>query len=191
MQSFSGYWVSHTNRYNVTFQGNVHKEVAIVPKQLRVGGLRTETCVLPNSPRASNALVKARVLRSHSNRTLHLWFFSMRDFRWPSLTKRYNQLVLTAFIKIFNFSLSFLQSPHHCLRKWCLKQKNKLKKNPQRQAEVKGRSHTNKNKSKTGIGSGYGIKDVPHTPLASDADPRRKGSPIPLPFPRHYTGQDF
>lgn len=42
------------------------------------------------------------VLKSHANRTLHLWFFSMQDFKWPSLTKRYNQLVLSAFIKIFN-----------------------------------------------------------------------------------------
>lgn len=72
---------------------------------------------------AVNVLVRVRVLKSHANRTLHLWFFSMQDFKWLSLTKRYNQLVLSAFIKIFNSVFLSFNPPHHRLKKRCLKQK--------------------------------------------------------------------
>lgn len=118
-------------------QGSCHSTTTV-----KGGGLRTGTRVLPNSPRTFNTLVKVRVLKSHVNRTLHLWFFSMQDFKWPSLTKRYNQLVLTAFIKIFNSVFPSIPPP--LPKKTRLKtKKNKFKKKKSSKAGRSQRENSN------------------------------------------------
>lgn len=152
MQSFSGYWVSHTNRYNVTFQGNVYKEVATVPKQLWVGASGYRHVSFQTVLIHSRRWFKCRFSNHTLTDLIPLILFYAR------LTS--NQVQSSAVADLC-WGLSLTSStqplsfrPHHHIS-----QKTMLKTNKRTTGKIlkgmwksnKGRIHGNKNKSKTGI----------------------------------------
>lgn len=84
MQSFIGYWVSHTNRYHITFKRNVHKEAtnrrSTTKKYQTVmtGSLRAYKLVLSNSYHTFSILVKAKIPKPPANKITPLVLFYAR-----------------------------------------------------------------------------------------------------------------